>query len=246
MQPLDQILKTVQRQTTTASKKQEISVTAVKPFLDPEKARIIFMQILNEICLRNDPEKPLQLDTQMVKALDRIIPYANRELHKLQALKMSYKKGLFFVGNVGSGKTILLEAYCEFLRRLGAQVGYLFCTDIVDRFRKIDPDRNEQAAFLGIATYTNKLDKVQRAFDDLGDEDATVNYYGDRIGIMTLVLSARYKAYIDLGTKTHITTNLTEEQLAERYGERIQSRSFEMFNIIQLGTGEDYKDYRRI
>ena len=215
--------------------------------MDPAKAQELFISILNQLCLRNTHGKRgLILNDQLEEVLAFLIPYANREIEKLEELGYSYNKGIYFAGNVGSGKTMLMEAYKLFLGTRGIKMGFHYCADMVKAFRNVDKFTNQQDAFAGIDKFANKFDELQRGFDDLGDEDATVNYYGDRIGVMTYILSARHKGIPQGLSKTHLTTNLSSKEIDERYGGRINSRLYEMFNIIQLGVGSDSIDNRKL
>ena len=96
---------------------------------------------------------------------------------------------------------------------------------------------------LSLQTFQNKSDKVERIFDDLGEEETTVKHFGNKICIMGTILSERYKGFPDV--KTHITTNVSREQLPDLYGGRIDSRVYEMFNMILLGASSDSIDHRK-
>lgn len=68
-------------------------------------------------------------------------------------------------------------------------------------------------------------------FDDLGTEPVVTKYYGTDKSVMTEVILNRYDMQIPF-TQTHITTNLTAEDISSRYGTRATDRMREMFNFI--------------
>jgi DNA replication protein DnaC len=68
-------------------------------------------------------------------------------------------------------------------------------------------------------------------FDDLGTEPIVTKYYGTDKSVMTEVILNRYDMQMDF-RQTHITTNLSADQLRERYGTRATDRMREMFNFI--------------
>jgi len=72
--------------------------------------------------------------------------------------------------------------------------------------------------------------------DDIGAEDTTTKHYGQTTDPIESLLEIRYNHREQV--KTYATSNLSLKRLEERYGERIKSRLFEMFNVIVL-KGED-------
>jgi DNA replication protein DnaC len=57
---------------------------------------------------------------------------------------------------------------------------------------------------------------------------------------MAEILTDRYDMFIRHKMKTHITTNLTFQQIKESYGGRFYDRMKEMFNVISL-TGKSLR-----
>lgn len=138
----------------------------------------------------------------------------------------------------------MMLAYQELRKYKGERVVFATCSEMNQKFLKHDEFNNQIARFTGIKHFANKYDKMERIFDDLGEEETTVIDYGNKICIMAHILSERYKGMHN-GCITHITTNLTRSQISEVYGGRIESRINEMFNIINLGSSIDAKDYRK-
>ncbi|MEK6878907.1 MAG: ATPase, partial [Nanoarchaeota archaeon] len=73
--------------------------------------------------------------------------------------------------------------------------------------------------------------QVGVCFDDMGTEDDRKNY-GNESNVMADVMLNRYDNKRNLIRKTHITTNLTTEEMEQRYGSRVRSRMREMFNLV--------------
>lgn len=67
--------------------------------------------------------------------------------------------------------------------------------------------------------------------DDIGVEQAKVSVYGRQVKPMETVILARYGRKLN----TIITSNLTIDQIKEYYGERVYSRLYERFFMVDLG-----------
>jgi len=76
-------------------------------------------------------------------------------------------------------------------------------------------------------------------YDDLGEEPLSVSHYGTRANVMQHILEERYNRQC----LTLATTNHNVQELGEMYGERVESRLQEMFNLITLGGGDRRNSY---
>jgi DNA replication protein DnaC len=76
--------------------------------------------------------------------------------------------------------------------------------------------------------------------DDLGAEEPQANHYGSKSQPIKDLLNLRYEVRNEY--KTFATTNKDLEYFREIYGDRIVSRFYEMFNIIDVNG----VDLRRI
>lgn len=160
---------------------------------------------------------------------------ANDTEFKKEALKTvknkpSLNKGILLIGNMGSGKTQILDIF----KQLKWQ-SFSRCTvyDVVEAFEK-NGEKGLDIFFRG-----------NRFFDELGAERQAA-FYGTKEDVLTRILEKRYSSFRDLGLKTHVTTNLSQKQIANRYGQRLEGRILEMFNIIYLGGSTDYTDFRKL
>ena len=212
----------------------------VKPKYDKHEVRKVFIKTLNNLHLKSSHGKRgLIIDEETEKVIDLICMYINREI-EFEKKGYSLHKGLWLCGNFGTGKTQMMLAY----RELKKNIGFQSCNDMNMRFLKKDEYGNETRKFEGIKIFADKFDIKERIFDDLGEEETTVMDFGNKICIMAYIINERYKGLKD-GCITHITTNLTKNQIIEIYGGRIGSRMDEMFNVIALGSKINAVDYRK-
>lgn len=157
-------------------------------------------------------------------------------------------KGLFLYGGTGVGKTTLME----FFRK---NENHCFsvkpCIEIAREYaRHMDDDKPKGWDI--VPMYENNRDIVPSAanfghsksgfcFDDLGQEPETKSF-GEYTRIMAPIIEGRYNK--KRFNSTHITTNITPDQIEEAYGKRVRSRMAEMFNILVFPS--DAPDRRKV
>ena len=147
---------------------------------------------------------------------------------------LSPRKGLLLFGGIGVGKSVLMKL---FARNTVQSYRVVTCAEIeleygvkdnaqptIEKYSHMKPN-----AYKG--QYFNQ-DALGYCFDDLGAEQVA-NNYGKR-DMMIDVLEARYANPLCKGAKTHITTNLTLEQIEARYTSRVLDRMRQMFNLIEF------------
>lgn len=159
-------------------------------------------------------------------------------------------KGLLVSGTTGTGKSLLLEIL-EALATLlqpkmmtyqrptyaqgGETAGYREVPLLWKTYRA-DSITDEYQTSGG-------LDKFKKArviaIQDMGTEPTETLYMGTRANVMRQIIEHRAD---DKGLITLVTTNLTPDQFATQYGERVRSRLFSMFNFLYLG-GRDRRLY---
>lgn len=139
----------------------------------------------------------------------------------------SLNKGLLIFGNIGCGKTTILNLFrnnpkqgygmvgCKNIAHLYAQEG----SKVIDKY---------SGMLSGSTIYGQKEAGI--CFDDLGTESST-KHFGTESNVMSDILLNRYDRN---DNTTHLTTNLTAEQIKEFYGDRVASRMKEMFNLIKF------------
>ncbi len=154
---------------------------------------------------------------------------------------LSTKKGVLLAGNVGSGKTMLMEIFNQLVRRsnpfyktTARQVAKDYAADgLTALVRYLKQFRKTPVGLVPVDFF----------FDDLGAED-NKKHFGNEANVMAEVIYDRYELYIRYGTRTHFTTNLTPDELEEKYGVRAYSRLCQMCNFLVLGNGLNSKDRR--
>lgn len=141
------------------------------------------------------------------------------------------KKGLLLIGNIGCGKTTIMNVFRDGpnpYRIVSCRevANYWKVNGDISAFSKLHSDN-------GMGKWSREL--IGICFDDLGIENKTKNY-GDEVNAMEEVLLNWYdkKKF----NKVHLTTNLTPDEIEQKYGKRVRSRMREMFNIVQF-EGED-------
>lgn len=71
--------------------------------------------------------------------------------------------------------------------------------------------------------------------DDIGTEDFPVMKYGTATNIIADVLDRRYwQSFLREGVRTIVTCNLTDAEMRDRYGFRIDDRMNEMFEFVTV------------
>lgn len=163
---------------------------------------------------------------------EQILKYIMRS----KSCKWNLNKGLLMVGPTGTGKTRLLQT-------ISAVIGFLHDFRFV-----IYSGQEMERAFRqqeGKADRTNlESALVQKMFgiDDIGEEHDKVKVFGTDINVGIEALTIRYNEQMSKGSLTFATTNLNRTALKSKYGERIDSRIDEMFNVVSI----EGKDLRKI
>lgn len=173
------------------------------------------------------------IDKSNTRPIKLLCMYFADDVRFEQAIEgYSLKKGLMLIGNTGCGKTQLMELLSRnskacFTRHDCADISREFSAEgsggvaVIDHYasnnRAVNPDHSQGHEFLG------------RFFDDLGSEGVG-KHFGNTVNVMEQIIQERYKSYQH--HLTHFTTNLTPEELRERYGQRVFSRLNEMCNVI--------------
>lgn len=151
----------------------------------------------------------------------------------------SLNKGIMIMGNVGTGKSWLMSFFQKNKKRCFTIKS---CDEISEDYLIYKEDTGN--------VYSTPIEKplhdpavffqkhIGYCFDDLGTEQLK-NSFGNKKDVMADILFQIYNKK-DF-EKFHITTNLNEKDLEERYGSRLYSRFSEMFNVFVY----DGKDRRK-
>lgn len=142
---------------------------------------------------------------------------------------------LLLRGGIGTGKTTLAYAVRHALLEV-MQRGVTAVDSITLANSFISQDRAVQKDFELACSCRSLL------IDDLGAEPAKVMSFGNPVSPMEVLLDARYRDRMKGDPLAIITTNLSEEEIASRYGERIASRLHDVCEVIKYdGAQPDYR-----
>lgn len=159
------------------------------------------------------------------------------------------RRGLLLYGDKGLGKTTLCYAIVRLVELCKASVAE-FCR----RNRSKLTPADEQEEWLWLRTQTpvmvtakeltqaseKRLEELSREgvliIDDIGVEPVEVNIFGTQTTPIIDIINKRYAKQ----RCTIITTNLDEDGIAARYGDRTEDRLREMCDKIAF-SGESYR-----
>lgn len=151
-------------------------------------------------------------------------------------------KGLLLCGNVGTGKSSIMEI----MRQLAADFFP------ANHFQSVTARElvlaYESQGSRGIEKYIWNTSQegygnkkpVALCMEDIGIGNENARYFSNSINVVAEILLGRYVIYKSLPHRriTHLTTNLNADKIEELYGNRVRSRFREMFNLI-LFEGKD-------
>ena len=141
------------------------------------------------------------------------------------------KFGIVLCGGCGNGKTTMLKALQNLVRRLQIRKPTATTESIYGAYYGLQIVDALQIAQLCKTNHTKYLEVAQEdmlAIDDLGTEPVEVMDYGNIITPVIDLLTKRYEAQLF----TIVTTNLDPKDIRKRYGDRIADRLNEMMAKI--------------
>lgn len=147
---------------------------------------------------------------------------------------LDLNKGLLVIGNVGTGKSVLMRILRAAMRdAYGAQFGIRSCQELIRKF--------SEEGYDGIEDW---MCGPHVCFDDLGAEQSGA-HYAVKTNLMAEVIEARYER-LTSGRKcwTHFTTNLGTDAIEKHIGSRAFSRLRHMCNLLDLGASSAAIDRR--
>lgn len=153
--------------------------------------------------------------TELTRSVLPLIARANMSILNPDKYQLP-KRGVAMFGNVGTGKTVLLR-----LASMVLQINMVEVSELSVKFSRQGPD----GFWLTVGT-PNKFFML----DDLGAEPDSKNY-GNTIPTIDLIYE-RYAAFKRGGARPWITSNLKQDELTARYGERGVDRIKEMCEIV--------------
>jgi DNA replication protein DnaC len=171
-------------------------------------------------------KKEFVIDQYNIGLIKKLCLYFT-ESDQAEKYGIDLNKGIALMGGVGVGKTMIMQAfaqnqYLSYGIVSSSQISYAYQSqgfEVVSIFTDL------------IKTSENQFGQVirGRCYDDIGTEEER-KHYGDKVNIMAEILQECY--YRHPYNYTHITTNLTPDEVEAFYGLRIRSRMREMFNLF--------------
>ncbi len=152
--------------------------------------------------------------------------------------ELSPLKGIYLAGNVGTGKSVCMKVMRTLAYELGLKVKY---GNSVERLAWRTWRTDEVCAiFASTGDLTPFKEARVACFDDLGSEPMETLYMGNRVNVMREIIEYRGDRP-DLITL--FTSNLPIDRLGAigervRYGQRAQSRIYQMCNYLVLGGAD--------
>lgn len=192
-------------------------------FNDNEEAAALLLEFYRRE-LRRD-----ELNTEALRAYcNEVIGYLTGD-----------KRFLLMRGNVGCGKTTMLNAICK-------MIGRLYYSNISGTGTELDRRAFQWDNAYAITEWAkndrSRYEDFKRcewaAIDDIGQEAAEVSNYGTIIYPVRDILLYRYEN--DL--VTILTTNCTPKTLTEVYGQRVGDRLAEVTHVMKFNENS----YRRL
>jgi len=141
-------------------------------------------------------------------------------------------KGLILMGGVGVGKTSLMKF---FIRNQRFSYKIESCRDVETNYAQLGDNYTDRCSFnIPVAINSDPFGHqvIGFCFDDLGTE-ANGKHYGKEKNVMAEILLNRYDNNLPY-LSTHVTTNLTVDEIKTQYGSRVGDRMRQMFNQIQF------------
>ena len=142
-------------------------------------------------------------------------------------------KGLFVIGNPGSGKSIMMQIFKiytgEILKKNSFQ--YFNSAEIIDEV--------EVSGIAPLEKFNYNFDGVKPVpitcyIDDISSKIEKVKHYGTEINVISELITMRYNIYQRYKKLSHFSSNIYPNEMTKIYDERIISRLNEMCNIIEL------------
>lgn len=193
---------------------------------EPDIFKKVFFKMAQEFYAKSDID--FEVDIGNKNFLGHFCKYWNRDKAFEVLENISLRKGLLVFGSYGTGKTSSFQIIQNIARQY--QVRELWfpsisTQEVVERFNMA---KNKE----DVVRYYSKGVFL---FDDLGAEmEGNNSYQYGKEEVFVRILLNRYRNFESLGSKTHITTNLSLGKIEQRYGKQLADRFIKMFNLLKL------------
>lgn len=181
--------------------------------------------------------KTYKVEAENYEKIDELIKYFIGEPGKLNP-----NKGVYLYGAVGRGKTRVMEAIMVMCNTIEKR---LEANDMQFTSRKFQLKNAKSIVVeLGESKSAQTIKKYYTGplcIDDMGSEDS-FKLWGNDMNVVGDIVVERYQRYQQSGLLTHATSNTLPTEWTKKYGERVESRLNEMFNVVVLLGQDKRKD----
>ena len=159
------------------------------------------------------------------KSAENVFPNESYKIHK----------NILLVGAPGTGKTMLMQIFSEYLRRIGSEnVFWNLSTTQMMNYYKIHGHIDRYTYNEEGASGRFEGSPFNVCLNDVGLlTERQKNYGTDLSLVMDEFLFARYEIYQNTYKKYHMTSNLSVKDFKTRFEARLVDR-FKSFNVIVL------------
>lgn len=168
------------------------------------------------------------VDEALKPAMRALILYFTNDPRFEEEGNGKLSKGIFLCGNVGTGKTILMQSFRDNAKK---RYNVYSTNELTDTY--VTGDIEALHYFLGNRDAMYGGDPKAYCFDDLGSENTSVKHMGNDLNVMERIILSRYEKKIPF-YYTHFTSNIDAELVEKMYGTRVRSRLREMCNFIVI------------
>lgn len=160
----------------------------------------------------------------------KLIAYAIQDIEACKKYSINPSKGLLLTGPIGCGKTSLMTILNDFMHPDHRYIVHP-CSQVSFQYAELGVEIIGRYAYRSFKTQPGKRTPKHYCFDDLGTETNAV-HFGMSVNVMTEILLARHRLFHAEQMMTHVTTNLSADEIEARYGLRTRSRMRETFNLL--------------
>jgi len=162
------------------------------------------------------------------------------EIYKEQTGKDgSLNKGIFLVGNVGTGKSLIFQIFDHYTKHVIRLNTYKNFTAI-----SIIDNVNVSGVKLLSEFSDNIIDRkampITCYIDDIASKNEMIKNFGTELSVIEQLLSMRYNVYERYKVLTHCSSNKYPAEMNGIYDARLIDRFKKMFNYISL-EGDSFR-----